>query len=216
MSANFPPLSLQDIDQVNFGRGEGLIPVIVQHADSGTVLMLGYMNRPALESSFRRQRVVFYSRSKQRLWEKGETSGNFLELGLVHIDCDRDALLITAFPRGPTCHLGNESCFSSAAPSRSGFLLELEEIIDQRLAGRPEGSYTAKLAAAGTRRLAQKVSEEGLEVALAAAAYDDQEIVAESADLIFHLLVLLKSRGLSLTDVTTELRARHAARQSAP
>ena len=206
-------VGLADLERLDFVKGEGLLPAIVQHAVSGAVLMLGYMNREALSETLTRRRVVFFSRSKQRLWEKGETSGHRLELAQIRADCDRDTLLVTAWPRGPACHLGTATCFGDealTAAERLAFLAALEAIIAQRIAERPEGSYTARLFAEGPKRLAQKVGEEGLEVALAAAAETDDELIAESADLLFHLLVLLKSRGLPLERVVAALQSRHA------
>jgi phosphoribosyl-AMP cyclohydrolase / phosphoribosyl-ATP pyrophosphohydrolase len=207
------PLSVADIAGLDFGKGGGLLPVIVQHAGTGAVLMLGYMNIDALRATFERRRVVFFSRSKQRLWEKGETSGNSLELEAVHGDCDRDTLLITAWPRGPACHKGTRTCFGDepmTVAERLAFLGALERIIEQRIAERPEGSYTARLYAEGPRRIAQKVGEEGLEVALAAVAENDAKVIAEAADLVFHLLALLKSRDLPFARVVEELEGRHA------
>lgn len=211
-------------DELDFDKGGGLLPAIVQHADDGSVLMIGYMSREALRETFARRHVVFYSRSKRRLWEKGETSGHFLDLVAVRTDCDSDALLISARPQGPACHLGTATCFGDepgfGEPRKSGpsgedahplaFLFSLEGIIEQRIADRPEGSYTARLFAQGPRRVAQKVGEEGLEVALAAVAETDEKVVGESADLLYHLLVLLKSRGIPLARVVSELASRHA------
>ena len=205
------PLHLADIDTLDFGKGGGLLPAIVQHAASGAVLMLGYMNGEALRATLTRGRVVFFSRSRQRLWEKGETSGHTLQLAAVRTDCDRDTLLVTATPAGPACHLGTATCFGdgAAAGSDLAFLGALEGIIAQRLADRPEGSYTARLHAEGPKRIAQKVGEEGLEVVLAAVAETDDKLIAESADLIYHLLLLLASRGLRLERVVAELKSRH-------
>lgn len=204
-----------DADTLSFDKQDGLLPAIVQDASSGAVLMLGYMNREALHTTFERRRVVFFSRSKQRLWMKGETSGHYLDLVNVRTDCDRDTLLITARPNGPACHLGTNTCFGDE-PAVNGegltFLSRLEAVIEQRIAQSPEGSYTARLYAQGPRRIAQKVGEEGLEVALAAVAEADDKVVAESADLLYHLLVLLRSRGVPLTRVVTELESRHAAK----
>jgi len=206
-------VGLGDVERLDFAKGDGLLPAIVQHAVTGAVLMLGYMNREALRETLMRRRVVFFSRSKQRLWEKGETSGHSLELGQIRADCDRDTLLVTAWPRGPACHLGTATCFGDEALTAAGrlaFLAALEGIIAQRIAARPEGSYTTRLVAEGPKRLAQKVGEEGLEVALAAAAETDDKVIAEVADLLFHLLVLLKSRELPLERVVAELQSRHA------
>ncbi len=210
-----------DIERIDWNKGDGLVPAIVQHATTGSVLMLGYMDRAALSATLARDRVVFFSRSKRRLWEKGETSGNFLELVDVRADCDADTLLVSALPAGPVCHTGSATCFGDApatdtsAPTAAappGFLWQLDQLIAQRIADAPESSYTARLYASGVRRIAQKVGEEGLEVALAGAGEPDASLVAESADLLYHLLVLLRSRGLSLAAVIAELQRRHEAR----
>jgi phosphoribosyl-ATP pyrophosphohydrolase/phosphoribosyl-AMP cyclohydrolase len=206
-------LTLADADSLDFDKSGGILPAIVQHAETGAVLMLGYMSREALCETLTRRHVVFFSRSRQRLWEKGETSGHTLELIEVRTDCDRDALLVTALPAGPVCHLETATCFgvdSPAAGSRLAFLGALEGVIARRMADRPEGSYTARLYAQGPKRMAQKVGEEGLEVALAAVAASDRELIAESADLLYHLLLLLASRGLRLEQVIAELESRHA------
>lgn len=206
------PESLQNLE---WDKGGGLLPAIVQHARSGRVLMLGYMNEIALAETLRRGRVVFFSRSRGELWLKGETSGNYLDVVQVTTDCDRDSLLVLAKPTGPTCHKGTESCFAEArrtAAERLAFLGLLESTIEARIADKPEGSYTARLFAQGPSRLAQKVGEEGLETALAAVTRDDDGVRSEAADLLFHLLVLLKARGLSFADVIEELRSRHGAR----
>jgi phosphoribosyl-ATP pyrophosphohydrolase/phosphoribosyl-AMP cyclohydrolase len=208
-------LELADVDGLEFGKDGGLLPVIVQHAGSGAVLMLGYMNREALRASLTRRRVVFFSRSRQRLWEKGETSGHVLELAQICADCDRDALLASAWPRGPVCHLGTASCFGDGPRTTAeqlAFLDTLARVIGERMVARPEGSYTARLVAGGAKRVAQRVGEEGLEVALAGAGGSDAEVVAEAADLLYHVLVLLRVRGLALGRVVDELRARHAAK----
>jgi phosphoribosyl-ATP pyrophosphohydrolase/phosphoribosyl-AMP cyclohydrolase len=204
-----------DLSRLDFSKGAGLLPAIIQDADTGAVLMLGYMNAEALAATRARGRVVFYSRSRQVLWEKGETSGHTLELEASRTDCDADTLLITARPRGPTCHEGTRTCFGDAAltgATRLGFLAQLSGIITQRSLEAAPGSYTAKLLAGGVARMAQKVGEEGVEVALAAVAHSDDKLIGESADLLFHLLVLLQARNLRLDAVVTELAARHAAR----
>jgi phosphoribosyl-ATP pyrophosphohydrolase/phosphoribosyl-AMP cyclohydrolase len=204
-----------DVAGLDWSKGDGLLPAIVQHARTGRVLMLGYMNAVALGETLAHGRVVFYSRSRQALWTKGETSGHYLNVVDVSTDCDSDALLVLADPVGPTCHKGTESCFADAAPAdaqRLAFLGLLENIIANRIADQPEGSYTAKLYAMGTGRIAQKVGEEGVETALAAVTRDDDGLVSECADLVYHLLVLLKSRELPLERVVAELRARHAAK----
>jgi phosphoribosyl-ATP pyrophosphohydrolase/phosphoribosyl-AMP cyclohydrolase len=201
-----------DIDSLDFGKGDGLLPGIIQDARTEAVLMLGYLNRDALNATLERKRVVFYSRSKQRLWEKGETSGNTLELVSVTADCDNDTLLIRVNPAGPACHRNTLTCFGDGSLPASdgiGFLARLEKVIEARIAEEPEGSYTAKLYARGIKRMAQKVGEEGVEVALAAQAGNASELVSESADLLFHLTLLLRASGLSLATVTGELAARH-------
>jgi phosphoribosyl-ATP pyrophosphohydrolase/phosphoribosyl-AMP cyclohydrolase len=204
-----------DIGALDFDKGSGLLPAVIQHCDDGSVLMVGYMNRDALRETFSRGRVVFYSRSKRRLWEKGETSGNSLDVVEVRTDCDRDALLVSARPRGPACHLGTATCFGNeptTATHSLAFLSSLEGVIERRIADRPEGSYTARLFAQGPKRIAQKVGEEGLEVALAAVAEEDDKVLSEAADLLYHLLVLLKSRGLPFERVVAELESRHAGK----
>jgi phosphoribosyl-ATP pyrophosphohydrolase/phosphoribosyl-AMP cyclohydrolase len=208
-------VTLDDVGTLDWDKGGGLLPAIVQHARTGRVLMLGYMNDAALRQTLSGGRVVFYSRSRETLWTKGETSGNYLNVVDVSTDCDSDAILVLADPIGPTCHKGTESCFADAMPSdaqRLGFLALLENIIANRIADQPESSYTAKLFAKGTGRIAQKVGEEGVETALAAVSRDDEGLVSECADLLFHLLVLLKSRELDLELVVEELKARHASK----
>jgi phosphoribosyl-ATP pyrophosphohydrolase/phosphoribosyl-AMP cyclohydrolase len=208
-------VTLDDVGTLDWDKGGGLLPAIVQHARTGRVLMLGYMNDAALRQTLSGGRVVFYSRSRETLWTKGETSGNHLNVVDVSTDCDCDALLVLADPIGPTCHKGTESCFADAMPSdaqRLGFLALLENIIANRIADQPESSYTAKLYAKGTGRIAQKVGEEGVETALAAVSRDDEGLVSECADLLFHLMVLLKSRELTLERIVEELKARHASK----
>jgi phosphoribosyl-AMP cyclohydrolase / phosphoribosyl-ATP pyrophosphohydrolase len=209
-------VTFANIGELDFAKSEGLLPAIVQHAGSGAVLMLGYMNEEAVRLTLDRRRVVFYSRSRGQLWEKGETSGHTLELVSLHRDCDHDTLLAVAWPHGPTCHLGTQTCFGDEALTAAGrlaFLPQLESILQQRITDRPEGSYTARLFDKGPTRIAQKVGEEGLEVALAAVAQGEEELIAESADLLYHLLLLLQSRGIALQRVITELESRHAARR---
>jgi phosphoribosyl-AMP cyclohydrolase / phosphoribosyl-ATP pyrophosphohydrolase len=205
-----------DINALDWSKGDGLLPGIIQDARTEAVLMLGYLNRDALQATLERQRVVFYSRSKQRLWEKGETSGNTLNLVSVSVDCDNDTLLIRVNPAGPACHRNTLTCFGDGALPASegfGFLARLEAVIEARIATNPEGSYTAKLYASGIKRMAQKVGEEGVEVALAAQAGDAAELISESADLLFHLTLLLRASGQSLGTVAAELAARHRAHQ---
>ncbi len=196
-------------DDLDWQKGQGLLPTIIQHADDGRVLMLGYMNAEALEATRSSGRVTFYSRSKQRLWTKGETSGNHLELVDVLADCDRDTLLVLARPKGPACHTGTDTCFGNTRSPRVGFLAELERTIGERVGTDPEKSYTARLLAEGTKRCAQKVGEEGVEVALAASAGERDELASESADLLYHLLVCLRSAGTDLDSVLEVLIKRH-------
>ncbi len=208
-------MNIDDIDWQGLGA---LIPAIVQDAGNGAVLMLGWMNREACERTLSSGRVTFYSRSRQRLWVKGETSGHFLELRSVSPDCDADALLVLATPHGPTCHRNTPTCWGDAPPASSAqglhFLLQLESLLESRIAERPDGSYTTRLLEEGTRRIAQKVGEEALEVALAAVSQGNDELRSEAADLLFHLLLLLKVRGLSLSQVVEELRQRHDHKQA--
>lgn len=205
-----------DADRLDWTKGAGLLPAVIQDAANGAVLMLGYMNRDALAATLSSRRVTFWSRSKNRLWTKGETSGHFLEFVEIAADCDQDALLILARPSGPACHTGSATCWGEHAPRSAAqsvaFLGSLERVINDRIAHKPSGSYTATLLAEGTRRVAQKVGEEGLELALASVAQSDAEVVGEAADLLYHTLLLLKVRNLSLARVVDELEARHAAR----
>ena len=207
-----------DAGRIDWDKDGGLVPAIIQDVDSGAVLMLGYMNREALTATLARGRVVFFSRTRQRLWEKGETSGNHLSVAEIRLDCDADTLLVLARPAGPTCHTGDRTCFGTEPLTRAEpltFLAQLENVIAERINEAPEGSYTARLYARGVRRVAQKVGEEGLEVALAGAGEADPQLIAESADLLFHLLLLLRSRAIPLAAVVDELRQRHAARAAA-
>jgi len=214
--AGSAPPDITALPELDWAKGEGLLPAIVQDASTSAVLMLGYMNAEALAETQRSGRVTFWSRSKQRLWTKGETSGHFLLLRAIVADCDRDTLLILAEPRGPVCHVGTPTCFGVAAPQAAAtqvaFLSELEGVIGQRIAERPAGSYTTKLVDAGILRIAQKVGEEGLELALAAVAQSDEKILGEAADLVYHALVLLAVKNLSLGQVAAELARRHAHR----
>ena len=202
---------VQDIDLLEWKKMEGLLPAIVQDALTAEVLMLGYMNREALEVTARTGRVTFFSRTREQLWTKGETSGNHLRLVAVHADCDNDCLLVLAHPEGPTCHRQTDTCFDENGPTgpQLAFLAALERLVGQRDAERPEDSYTTRLFEAGVKRIAQKVGEEGVEAALAAVAGDREELVNEAADLLYHLLVLLRASGLSLADVLQTLESRH-------
>ena len=201
-----------DVSRVDFAKGDGLVPAVVQDVDSGAVLMLAYMNREALEQTMARKRAVFFSRSKQRLWEKGETTGHTLEVVDLALDCDNDTLLVTARPRGPACHNGTLTCFGDESRSAAGglaFLAKLEGVIEKRASEKPENSYTARLLEKGIARVAQKVGEEGVELALAGVGDTNDKVVEESADLLFHLLVLLRARGVPLRDVVQTLESRH-------
>jgi phosphoribosyl-ATP pyrophosphohydrolase/phosphoribosyl-AMP cyclohydrolase len=207
------PLSADGLDALDWTKMDGLLPAIVQ--DSGTLqlLMLGYMNREALEQTLRTGLATFYSRSRGKLWQKGETSGNVLRVQAVHADCDGDALLLLCEPEGPTCHLGTASCFTASGAPGIGFLGTLARIVTERAGAAPEGSYTARLLGEGPLRIAQKVGEEGVEVALAGAARDRAACIEESADLVYHLTLLMEARGFTWTDVAAALRERHQAEQ---
>ena len=194
-----------DIDGLAWEKQGGLLPAIVQDADTLRVLMLGYMSREALQATLASGQVTFFSRSRQRLWMKGESSGDVLDLVRLEADCDADTLLVQARPAGPTCHLGRASCFPQAPADG---LTELDAVIAQRAQELPVGSYTTRLFEGGIRRIAQKVGEEGVETALAAVAEDDDALLGEASDLLFHLLVLLRARGLSLADALQVLETR--------
>lgn len=200
---NLDPASL------DWSKGGGLLPAVVQHWRSGTVLMQGWMNPAALQQTLDSGKVTFYSRSKQRLWTKGESSQHWLLLRGVLTDCDRDSLLLRAEPQGPTCHLGSDSCFGAEALHEPGFLDQLDALVAARERERPAGSYTTQLFDGGLRRIAQKVGEEGVETALAAVTQDDSALIGEAADLLFHLTVLLRARGISLAAAIGELQRRH-------
>lgn len=201
-------LTQQQRAQLDWEKTDGMMPVIVQHAISGEVLMLGYMNPEALAQTEQSGKVTFYSRTKQRLWTKGETSGHFLNVVSITPDCDNDTLLVLVNPIGPTCHLGNSSCFDGAHHDWH-FLYQLEQLLAERKTADPDSSYTAKLYASGTKRIAQKVGEEGVETALAATVHDRVELTNEASDLMYHLLVLLQDQDLDLSAVIGNLRARH-------
>lgn len=200
-----------DIDGLDWQKMDGMLPAIVQDAFDGRVLMMAYMNRKALAHTLRTGRVTFWSRSRKALWTKGETSGNTLKLVRIHADCDNDCLLVMAVPSGPACHRNTATCFDGKRDvlPELAFLARLEDLIAQRDKERPQGSYTTHLFDAGIKRISQKVGEEGVETALAATAGDLEELRNESADLIYHLLVLLRASGLSLADVNVVLRNRH-------
>ena len=201
----------RDINAIDWEKTEGLVPAVVQDAFDGRVLMQGWMNREALSNTLDNGRVTFWSRSRQALWTKGETSGNTLSVVAVHGDCDGDCLLVLAEPAGPSCHRNTETCFDDEREILPGlaFLAALERLIRDRQAERPAGSYTTKLFEAGIKRIAQKVGEEGVETALAAMAGDRDELANESADLLYHLLVLLRAGGVDLAEVVKTLESRH-------
>lgn len=200
-----------DIDSLDFKKGNGLIPAIIQDADNFQVLMLGYMNKEALETTLEEERVTFYSRSKERLWTKGETSGNYLKLIDIQKDCDNDALLILANPKGPTCHTGKQSCFHEKKfkPKNSlDFLNDLEQLIISRKKEMPKGSYTTSLFEKGVDKIAQKVGEEAVETVIEA-KNGKKKFVSEVADLLFHLMVLMVEKDISLKKVVKKLKKRH-------
>jgi len=201
-----------DARRLDWAKGNGLLPAVIQDARSGRVLMLGYMDEDALRRTLTEGRVTFFSRSRNAPWVKGETSGHYLDVVQVSADCDGDTVLVLANPRGPACHRGTTTCFADAqdpVAARIAFLASLEATVAQRIADGPEGSYTARLFHQGIGRIAQKVGEEGVEAALAAVTRDDAELVGECADLLYHLVVLLKSRNLTLERVVAELASRH-------
>lgn len=199
-----------DPDTLAWARMGGLLPAVVQDADSGEVRMLGYMNRAALDTTIDEGFVTFFSRSRNRLWRKGESSGHTLELVEIAADCDGDALLVTARPMGPTCHTGSTSCFGDRQSQGTGFIADLARILVKRAGADPASGYTARLLDQGTKRIAQKVGEEGVETALAGVAGNDAELASEAADLVYHLTLLLQVRGLRWQAVIDELRGRHA------
>ncbi|WP_129714527.1 bifunctional phosphoribosyl-AMP cyclohydrolase/phosphoribosyl-ATP diphosphatase HisIE [Pedobacter sp. SYP-B3415] len=193
--------------EADWSKGEGMLPAVVQDASTLEVLMLGYMTREALEQTISEGKVTFFSRSKNRLWTKGESSGNFLLLKDLYLDCDRDTILIKADPIGPTCHTGNRSCFDT--PYNQNFVFELERIIEDRYTNPAEGSYVNKLRNKGLNKIAQKVGEEGVETVIAALAETDEDFINEASDLVFHLSVLLREKGRSWKDVALNLEKRH-------
>lgn len=196
--------------KIDFEKGDGLVPAIVQDADTLQVLMLGYMNEAAVLKTEDSGLVTFFSRSRQNLWTKGETSGNTLQLVEMIADCDNDTLLVKARPAGPTCHEGTVSCFGDAGAEGLGFLAYLENLIISRKTASPESSYTASLLQGPLRRAAQKVGEEGVETALAAVAETNDKLTSEAADLLYHLTVLLAAKEVPLSDVIKELQSRHS------
>lgn len=198
-----------DVDTLDWGKGEGLLPAIVQDVATAQVLMLGYVSKESLTKTIETKLVTFFSRSRQELWTKGETSGNTLDLVSLHVDCDKDTVLIKASPNGPTCHTGAVSCFEGDEISPLAFLNELSELLAVRRKERPEGSYTSELFNAGKARIAQKVGEEGVEVTIAAMNEDRDEILEEASDLLYHLGVVLAQNDLSYNDLVKRLQSRH-------
>ncbi|MBN7820912.1 bifunctional phosphoribosyl-AMP cyclohydrolase/phosphoribosyl-ATP diphosphatase HisIE [Bowmanella yangjiangensis] len=202
-------INQDNIDALAWDKMDGMLPVVVQHAISGKIQMQGYMDRAALQKSLDTGHVTFFSRSKQRLWTKGESSGHTLDLVELSCDCDQDALIALALPNGPTCHTGDPSCWHQGATPSLTFVAELEQLLALRKSAAPDSSYTASLYAKGIKRIAQKVGEEGVETALAATVGDLEELKNESADLLYHLLVLLQASNISLQDVIQVLQTRH-------
>lgn len=197
------------MDKIDFAKGDGLVPAIIQDANTLQVLMLGYMNQEAYEKTCQENKVTFFSRTKNRLWTKGEESGNFLNVVSIRLDCDRDTLLIQVTPEGPTCHLGTQTCWSGEKDTRFGVLSELENTISERLmAGTSEKSYVASLKEKGIEKIAQKVGEEAVETVIEALRSNDELFLNESADLFFHYLILLQAKGYKLDDVLAVLEAR--------
>lgn len=192
---------------IDFEKGNGLVPVIVQDFQTLEVLMLGYMNEEAWQKTQSEKKVTFFSRTKQRLWTKGEESGNFLEVKSYHIDCDHDTILIKVQPVGPTCHTGSRSCFGTEY--NQNFLLELERIVNNRIEFPTEESYVNRLRSKGINKIAQKVGEEAVETVIAALAETEVDFINESSDLLFHLIVLIREKGLSLERIAKNLENRH-------
>ena len=203
-------ITIDNITTLAWQKMDDLIPAIIQDAATGAVLMQGFMNEEALQVTLTSGKATFFSRSKQRLWQKGETSGNTLDVKQVLADCDKDCILIAAVPNGPTCHLGTESCFPEQTLTKQNFLSYLERFIEQRKNDPVEESYTARLLARGTTKVAQKVGEEGVEVALAAVAETKEDLLGECADLFYHTLVLLQDKQVNLSEVMEVLQARHS------
>lgn len=195
---------------IDFEKGNGLVPVIIQHYKTNTVLMLGYMNEEAFQKTKELGKATFYSRSKKRLWTKGETSGNFLTVKDILIDCDQDTILIKADPIGPTCHTGNDTCFNETANEENDFIYRLEHIISDRKNNPTDESYTASLFKKGINKIAQKVGEEATEVVIEAMDNNNNLLKEETSDLIYHLLVLLAEKNISLNEISDVLRKRHS------
>jgi len=200
---------LDQIQQIDFSKGDGLVPAIIQDAQTDKVLMLGYMNEAAVEQTKKTQQVTFFSRSKNRLWTKGETSGNYLNLVSIAVDCDQDALLVKVNPVGPACHTGSDTCWEEDNRNDLQFLSYLTDVIKERRKADPSTSYTAQLFARGINKLAQKVGEEAVEVVIEAKDNNDELFKNESADLLFHYMMLLEAKGFGLTDIIHILKSRH-------
>ena len=195
------------IMNIDFNKGDGLVPVIIQDEHTLEVLMLGYMNQEAYDKTVAENIVTFFSRSKNRLWTKGETSNNFLHVKSIEEDCDHDTLLIKVSADGPTCHTGARNCFNTEY--NQNFILQLEQIVNDRFENPKEGSYVNKLREKGLNKIAQKVGEEGVETVIAALAQSEQDLIDEASDLVFHLIVLLREKGLSLETIAKNLEQRH-------
>ncbi len=189
--------------------GNGLVPAIIQDASTNKVLMLGFMNQEAFKKTEEEGKVTFFSRTKNRLWTKGEESGNFLNVVSIMVDCDNDTLLIKANPVGPVCHTGADTCFNEKNEADVSFLSHLQDFIDKRKEEMPEGSYTTSLFEKGTRKITQKVGEEAIETVIGAMANDDENFLYEGADLLYHLIVLLTHKGYRIEDLAKELQKRH-------
>ncbi len=201
----------KDISQIDFQKLDGLVPAVVQDSQTMKVLMVGFMNEEAVAKTQETGKVTFFSRTKNRLWTKGEESGNFLNVVSILIDCDDDTLLIKAKPVGPVCHTGNDTCFNEVNPKGDvQFLSYLQDFIDKRKAEMPEGSYTTSLFTKGTRTISQKVGEEAVETIIGAMANDDENFIYEAGDLLYHLIVLLTHKGYRIEDIVRELQKRHS------
>lgn len=197
------------MEKIDFAKGDGLVPAIIQDGNTLQVLMLGYMNQEAYEKTCQERKVTFYSRSKKRLWTKGEESGNFLNVVSIRLDCDRDTFLIQVLPEGPTCHLGTQTCWAAEKDTRFGILLKLENTIKERLQnGLAEKSYVASLKEKGIEKIAQKVGEEAVEMVIEALRSNDKLFLNESADLLFHYLILIQSKGFKLDHILSVLEKR--------
>ena len=199
--------------RLNFNKNNGLLPAIIQDVISGKVLMLGYMNEESLKQTISSRKVTFFSRSRNELWTKGETSGNFLHVESVQADCDKDTILILASADGPTCHTGNDTCFfeinDEPKATELAFISELEMLLYDRKEKKPEGSYTTKMFAKGLDKIAQKVGEEAVETVIAAKNDDEKEFIYEASDLLFHLTLLCVEKGIPLKNLVDELKYRH-------